>query len=144
MWHWLFCIQFLYGMCVSLIPRHTYYEYSVWVLKSSMTSRIFALHFGLCCQVLPGSRMLHIRFFKWHDPDLGDSCESDFCNNCNLHQWKPKAWRQLFFHVAFYSQSMLRITSDLTSSDIYWRTRLTTRGVNESQLKFFDKTLLMS
>jgi hypothetical protein len=29
---------FLYGMCVNLIPRHTYYEYSIWVLKSGMTS----------------------------------------------------------------------------------------------------------
>jgi hypothetical protein len=24
-------------MCVNLIPGHTYYEYLVWVLKSSMT-----------------------------------------------------------------------------------------------------------
>jgi hypothetical protein len=30
LWHWLFCIQFLYGMCVNLIPVHTYYEHSVW------------------------------------------------------------------------------------------------------------------
>ncbi len=30
LWHWLFCIHFLYGMCVNLIPGHTYYEYSVW------------------------------------------------------------------------------------------------------------------
>jgi hypothetical protein len=25
-------------MCVNLIPGHTYYEYSVWVLKPGMTS----------------------------------------------------------------------------------------------------------
>jgi hypothetical protein len=37
LWHWLFCIHFLYGMCVNLIPRHTYYEYSIWVLKLGMT-----------------------------------------------------------------------------------------------------------
>jgi hypothetical protein len=35
--HWLFCIHFLYGMCVNLIPGHTYYEYSVWVLKLGLT-----------------------------------------------------------------------------------------------------------
>jgi hypothetical protein len=29
-WHWLFCIHFLYGMCVNLIPGHTYYKHSVW------------------------------------------------------------------------------------------------------------------
>jgi hypothetical protein len=28
--HWLFCIYFLFGMCVNGIPGHTYYEYSVW------------------------------------------------------------------------------------------------------------------
>jgi hypothetical protein len=28
--HWLLCIHFLYGMCVNLIPGHTYYEHSVW------------------------------------------------------------------------------------------------------------------
>jgi hypothetical protein len=28
--HWLYCIHFLYGMCVNLIPGHTYYEHSVW------------------------------------------------------------------------------------------------------------------
>jgi hypothetical protein len=27
----------MYGMCVNLIPGHTYYEYSVWVLKPGMT-----------------------------------------------------------------------------------------------------------
>jgi hypothetical protein len=36
LWHWLFCIHFLDGMCVNLIPGHTYYEYSVWVLKLGM------------------------------------------------------------------------------------------------------------
>jgi hypothetical protein len=36
LWHWLFCIHFLYGICVNLIPGHRYYEYSVWVLKSGM------------------------------------------------------------------------------------------------------------
>jgi hypothetical protein len=36
LWHWLFCTHFLYGICVNLIRRHTYYEYLVWVLKSSM------------------------------------------------------------------------------------------------------------
>jgi hypothetical protein len=35
LWHWLLCIHFLYGMCVNLIPGHTYYEYSVWVLKAA-------------------------------------------------------------------------------------------------------------
>jgi hypothetical protein len=35
--HCLFCIHFLHGMCVNLIPKHTYYEYSVWVLKPGMT-----------------------------------------------------------------------------------------------------------
>jgi hypothetical protein len=29
LWHWLFCIHFLYGMYVNLIHRHTYYEHSV-------------------------------------------------------------------------------------------------------------------
>jgi hypothetical protein len=29
LWHWLFCIYFLYGMCKNFLPRHTYYEYSV-------------------------------------------------------------------------------------------------------------------
>jgi hypothetical protein len=29
LWHWVSCIHFLYGMCVNLIPGHTYYEYSV-------------------------------------------------------------------------------------------------------------------
>jgi hypothetical protein len=29
LWHWLFCIYFLYSMCVNLIPRHTYYEHPV-------------------------------------------------------------------------------------------------------------------
>jgi hypothetical protein len=29
LWHWLFCIHFLYGMCVNLISGHTYYEHSV-------------------------------------------------------------------------------------------------------------------
>jgi hypothetical protein len=24
LWHWLFCIHFLYGMCVNLIPGYTY------------------------------------------------------------------------------------------------------------------------
>jgi hypothetical protein len=28
--HWLFCIHSLNGMCVNLIPGHTYYEYLVW------------------------------------------------------------------------------------------------------------------
>jgi hypothetical protein len=27
--HWLFCIHFLYDMCVNLIPGHTYYEHLV-------------------------------------------------------------------------------------------------------------------
>jgi hypothetical protein len=35
--HWLFCIHFLNGMYVNLIPGRTYYEYSVWVLKPGMT-----------------------------------------------------------------------------------------------------------
>jgi hypothetical protein len=39
LWHWLFYIHFLYGMCVNLIPGHTYYEYPVWVLKPDMTPR---------------------------------------------------------------------------------------------------------
>jgi hypothetical protein len=26
-------------MCVNLIPRHTHYEYSVWILKPGMTGR---------------------------------------------------------------------------------------------------------
>jgi hypothetical protein len=30
LWHWLFCIHFLYGMCVNLIPVHICYEHSVW------------------------------------------------------------------------------------------------------------------
>jgi hypothetical protein len=30
LWYWLFCIYFLYGMCVNLIHVHPYYEYSVW------------------------------------------------------------------------------------------------------------------
>jgi hypothetical protein len=38
LWHLLFCTHFLYGMCVNLIPRHTDYEYSVWVLKLGMTT----------------------------------------------------------------------------------------------------------
>jgi hypothetical protein len=29
LWHWLFYIYFLYGMCVNLIIGHTYYEYLV-------------------------------------------------------------------------------------------------------------------
>jgi hypothetical protein len=29
----LFCIHFLYDMCVNLIPGHTYYEHSVWPLN---------------------------------------------------------------------------------------------------------------
>jgi hypothetical protein len=29
--HWLFCIHFLYGMCVKLIPGHTYYKHSIWL-----------------------------------------------------------------------------------------------------------------
>jgi hypothetical protein len=37
LWQWLFCIYFLNGRCVNLIPGHTYYEYSVWVLKLGMT-----------------------------------------------------------------------------------------------------------
>jgi hypothetical protein len=50
LWHWLFCIHFLYSICVNLIPRHTYYEYSVWVLKPGMTITMhthtsFLIHF---------------------------------------------------------------------------------------------------
>jgi hypothetical protein len=30
LWHWLFCIHFLYSMCVNLILGHTYYENFVW------------------------------------------------------------------------------------------------------------------
>jgi hypothetical protein len=30
LWHWLICINFLYGICVSLIHGHTYYEHLVW------------------------------------------------------------------------------------------------------------------
>jgi hypothetical protein len=42
--HWLFCIHFLYGMCVNLIPEHTYYEYSVWIVKSGMTPEVMKLY----------------------------------------------------------------------------------------------------
>jgi hypothetical protein len=41
LWDWLFFIHFLYDMCVNLIPGHTYYEYSVWVLKLVMTTSNF-------------------------------------------------------------------------------------------------------
>jgi hypothetical protein len=37
LWHWLFCIHFLYGMYVNLILDHTYYEYSVWFLQLGIT-----------------------------------------------------------------------------------------------------------
>jgi hypothetical protein len=30
LWYWLFCIHFLYGICVNVIPTHTYYEHSIW------------------------------------------------------------------------------------------------------------------
>jgi hypothetical protein len=36
LWHWLFCIYFLNGRRANTILGHTYYEYSVWVLKSGM------------------------------------------------------------------------------------------------------------
>jgi hypothetical protein len=33
-------------MCVNLIPGHTYYEYSVWVLKLGMTTFVTNTHIG--------------------------------------------------------------------------------------------------
>jgi hypothetical protein len=44
LWHWLFCIHFLHGMCVNLIPRHTYYVYSVWVLRLDMPGVVSELY----------------------------------------------------------------------------------------------------
>jgi hypothetical protein len=38
LWHWLFCIHFLYGMCVNLIPGHTNYEHSDLASKPDVTS----------------------------------------------------------------------------------------------------------
>jgi hypothetical protein len=37
LWHWLFFIHFLYGMCVNLIPGKTYYEHSVLAQKLGVT-----------------------------------------------------------------------------------------------------------
>jgi hypothetical protein len=42
--HWLFCLHFLYGICVNLIPVHTYYE-RFW-----LKNRVWQLFTVLRCQ----------------------------------------------------------------------------------------------
>jgi hypothetical protein len=94
--HWLFCIHFLYGMCVNLIPWHTYYEYSVWVLKLGMTipvhpRREMSTHYFSCLggpnvasiKSALGHVMLNLDFFH---PVLstGDMVHSDASGAQNI------------------------------------------------------------
>jgi hypothetical protein len=43
LWHWLFRIHFLYGICVNLILTHTYYGHSVWPYNWVWHSDIIAM-----------------------------------------------------------------------------------------------------
>jgi hypothetical protein len=50
-------------MCVNMIPRHTYFEYSVWVLKPGVTRikevpRLGRVEFKAIAEIFFGSRVL--------------------------------------------------------------------------------------
>jgi hypothetical protein len=62
--HWLFYIHFLYGMCVNLIPGHTYYEYLVWVLKPGMAHMVVVLILFVCSQ--GNSSCVQTNAWKWY------------------------------------------------------------------------------
>jgi hypothetical protein len=65
---------------------------------------------------LSGSHKLLELSSKWCDLNSRGSCESDFSITEILAIENHKLY-DIFLHVAFGSQSLLRTTSDLTDSD---------------------------
>jgi hypothetical protein len=69
-------------MCVNVIPGHTYYEYSVWVLKSGMTVAYVAAWVSIRTHPTPPT----IR--GWHQRDC------HFCSPLVAAEWTLDPYRE--------------------------------------------------